>query len=698
MKLGHSTQATVVCKVAFDGSTKEDEAIGFPLYSLTVRTRYDWVTPVITGVTDARGDVPEGGKTRYKEVTVEGTATRDETVELFDAVSTSLGTASVDAKGEWTRTISGLIEKTYSITAKALYDADPVTSNPRTFEVKFAETPEINKVIDSRGLVAHNSITYDNSVAIEGSATPNERIQLQQSGTPVIDLPVDTNGIWRHTLSGLTVKSYVLNAKALYDIQPELSPPYPFRVEQAVTPTISRVVDVKGDIEAGGTTYYKSVTLHGKASPNEKITLRDGNTPIETIDVKPSGDWEYSYGNLTLKTYSLTAKAEYGSEPVSAPPRVFTVAAFISPSITSVTDSRGTVNQNGTTYDSTVALLGQATPKEQIQVYNKGTAIGPPVTVGADRQWRSTVTGLGVTSHSLSAKALYPVNPVESQPFNFNVAAHTPVTITSVHDGISELQNGAETKSTSVTLRGNVTPDHEVQIYDNNTPKHSVRAIGATWNTTLGVGLGPHSITAKAVSTGQFSGARTFRVISPIPPLNFNTSPVTLSGKIYLIPGNPEILPAFGAGTSVHHQASGGQPGYIYTSSNTSVAFVDRSSGLVTVRGRGSATITVTDAANQSKSYTVSVTGVIHCIGVGQGTWTTMRNNAANNGARLPSLGELREIHNLYGSRWPMGNYYYWSTDLAASFPIIRYYMKNLVTGTEAHVQHYGTANGVGIR
>jgi hypothetical protein len=102
----------------------------------------------------------------------------------------------------------------------------------------------------------------------------------------------------------------------------------------------------------------------------KKITLSDGNTPIDTIDVKPSGDWEYSYGNLTLKTYSLTAKAEYGSEPVSAPPRAFTVAAFISPSIT-VTDSRGPLRQNETTYDSTVALLGQATPKEQIQVTTK---------------------------------------------------------------------------------------------------------------------------------------------------------------------------------------------------------------------------------------------------------------------------------------------------------------------------------------
>lgn len=696
MKLGHSSPANVICKVSFDGSAQEADAIEFPRLPLTIRTRYDWVTPVITSVTDARGDVPEGGKTRYKQVTVKGTATRDETVELFDAVSTSLGTASVDEKGEWTRIISGLTEKPYSITAKALYGADPVTSNPRTFEVKFAETPEINKVTDSRGLVAPNAITYDNSVAIEGSATPNERIQLQQSGTPIIDLPVDPSGVWRRTLSGLTVKSYVLNAKALYDIQPELSPPYPFRVGQAVTPTISRVVDVKGDVEAGGTTYYKSVTLHGKASPNEKITLSDGNTAIDTVDVKPSGDWEYSYGNLTLKTYSLTAKAEYGSEPVSAPPRVFTVAAFISPSITSVTDSRGPLRQNETTYDSTVALLGQATPKEQIQVYNKGTAIGPPVTVGVDRQWRSTVTGLGVTSHSLSAKALYPVDPVESQPFNFNVAAHTPVTITSVHDGISELLNGAETKSTSVTLRGNVTPDFEVQIHDNNSPKHTVRAIGSTWTTTLGVGLGPHSITAKAVSTGQFSGARTFRVISPIPPLTINPAPMSLNAWHFRDGNTPTNPPSGAFGDRL---ASGGVPPYRYASSNPNVAEVNISSGRVISKGNGSATITVTDGANQTASYTVTTSNVDHLFGTGIfGTHTSCANAAAGMGGRIPSLAEWRAyINNYAGQRTIEG--WCWASDSGGFAKRMVIYPATGQTETRPDFGGAGgSAGGVGIR
>ncbi|MBX9410476.1 Ig-like domain-containing protein [Pseudomonas baetica] len=698
MKLGHSTAATVICKVAFNGGSQESSAYVFPPLPLTIRTRYDYLTPEITRVADSRTEIEEGGKTRDDEVTVTGTATRGETIELFDGGSASMGTARVEADSNWSRKIGTLTEKLYSITAKALYDADPVSSLARTFTVKFAQTPEILVVSDSRGPVAPGATTYDNSVLVEGSATPNLQVQLLGSDESAITLDVDESGRWSRRLNNLKVKTYSLTAEALYDVDPPVSPPRTFVVAQAVTPTISRVSDIRGEVEMNGTTYYRTVTLSGKASPNEKITLLDVTTTIDTVDVKPSGDWAYVFNNLTLKAYRLTARAEYGANPVSTPVRVFTVAAHVSPTIKTVRDSIGLVEQNGTTYDRTVTVSGEATPKEQIQLYNKSTPVGSPVTVQANKTWTLPVTGLAVTSHSITAKALYEVTPIESSASTFTVAVHVGPTLDSVHDGISEVVQNGQTKSTAVTLRGTVTPNHQVQIYDNTTPKHTVTAQGNTWTTTLQVGLGGHSVKARAISTGQETGVRNFTVISPIPPLNFNTSPVTLSGRIYLIPGNPEVLPAFGSGTSVQHQASGGQPGgYTYTSLNPNAAVVD-GSGRVTVRGNGSTIIKVSDRANQSKSYTVYVTGVIHCAGLSQGNWTTIRNNAAANGYRLPTLGELREIYALYGNRWPMGNYYYWSADAASSWPIARYYMKNLVNGTEAHVQHYGSALGVGIR
>lgn len=699
MKLGHSTPATVVCKVAFDGDGVEDRAYVFPRLPLTIRTRYDYITPVITRVSDSRSDIEEGGKTRDNEVTITGTATREETIELFDAISTSMGTAKVGTDSIWSRKIGILTERNYSITAKALYDADPVSSTPRTFTVKFAETPEVLAITDSRGPVQPGATTYDNSVFVEGSATPNLQVRLLGADAPAITLDVDEQGKWSHRLNNLKIKTYSLTAEALYDIDPPVGSPRTFVVAQAVTPTISRVSDIRSDVPMDGTTYYRTVTLTGKASPNEKITLLDVNKPITTVDVKPSGDWDYVLNNLTLNIYRLIARAEYGSNPESAPPRVFTVAAFISPTITAAVDSVGTVAQGAITYDSAVTLSGGATPREQIQLYNNGVPVGSPINVTANKTWTAQVTSLAITSHSIIARALYGAVPVDSEPRNFSVAAHMAPTLTSVHDGISEVQPGGQTKSTSVTLRGTVTPNRQVQIYDNNNPKHTVRAVGNIWSTTLPVGLGQHEVKAKAVSTGQDTASRRFSVISPIPPLTINQGLMTLHARHFRHDATPTNPPA---GAYGDRSAIGGVLPYRYQSSNSNIAEVNATTGRVISKGNsngGTVTITVTDSANQTASYLVSTANVEKSFGTGQvNTYTECAKAAANQGGRIPSLAEWRAYISTYQGirtieRWC------WASDSAGFAKRWVIYPADGRTDTRIDIGiGGGTADGFGVR
>ncbi|MEN5315433.1 Ig-like domain repeat protein [Pseudomonas koreensis] len=703
LKLGHSTPATVICRVTFDGDSQESSAIEFPLLRLTVRTRYDYVTPDITRVHDSRGEIIEGGVTRDTKVTISGTATRGETIELIDASSQSMGTATVRADGTWSLEIGVLTEKKYSITAKALYDADPVSSLPRTFTVKFTITPLIRSVTDSRGRVNPGANTFDNSVLLEGDATPYEQVRLLDGTSSITTVSANDQGEWRHTYNNLGVKSYNVIARALYDVQPTDSPPYPFNVIQAITPSISYATDTRGDLDNGGTTYGRSVKIGGRASKNEQIELRDGSsTLVAAINVGADENWSHTLNNLSLKTYSLTAKALYGAQPVSAPPRTFTVAEHVTPAITTVTNDSGTIPEGGISYRNAVTLTGTGSQREQVQVYNGTTAVGSPATIGTDNQWRLNLTGLALGAYSMTARALYNVTPVSSPARTFTVAAHIEPTITSVKGANVEIPNGGSTTSTTVSLVGDVTSGHQVQILDNNVAKHTVTASGTTWNTTLAVAVGGHSITAKAVTTGQVSAARSFSVVAPIPPLYFNTSPVTLSGKIYLVPASPNVLPAFGPGTSVQHVASGGRPGYTYSSSNAGVAVVD-GAGLVTVRGRGTATITVRDTANQAASYSVTVTGVIHCVYLGNSTntWSGANQLASAAGARIPSLGELRELHNAYGGRWPMGSHHFWSTDNSnAYWPFPAKYTLYITSGALNSTATTGGshANGVGLR
>lgn len=178
----------------------------------------------------------------------------------------------------------------------------------------------------------------------------------------------------------------------------------------------------------------------------------------------------------------------------------------------------------------------------------------------------------------------------------------------------------------------------------------------------------------------------------------FDTSPVTLAGKIYLLPAYPGLLPAFPTGTTVHRIASGGRPPYTYSTSDAKVTVV-AASGWTSVRGNGVATITATDSAGDKQSYEVSVTGVIECHGVGSGNLTQMSNAAKRIGARIPSIHELIEIYNAYGNRWPMGNANYWSSTVAKNvFGAKWYYVKNLNTGKDYKLLHINASLGVAIR
>ncbi|KPW39917.1 Uncharacterized protein ALO87_02842 [Pseudomonas syringae pv. apii] len=181
--------------------------------------------------------------------------------------------------------------------------------------------------------------------------------------------------------------------------------------------------------------------------------------------------------------------------------------------------------------------------------------------------------------------------------------------------------------------------------------------------------------------------------------LVLDTSPVTLAGKIYLLPGSPDLLPNFPADTTVQRQASGGHAPYRYASSNPLVVSVD-GNGLASVRGKGTATITATDALGATKSYPVTVTGVIHCIGVGSGSFSQISKASANNGARIPTIHELVEIYTLYGNRWPMGNGNYWSSTVSSAGigGWNWYYVKNMVSGGNFKLKSHNSSLGVCIK
>lgn len=429
-----------------------------------------------------------------------------------------------------------------------------------------------------------------------------------------------------------------------------------------VTPVITTVKTPSGTvIPEGDPTFDKRLTIEGTATRAEKVDVQiDGvSKGMPTVDA--NSEWTITV-DLIEGLHRVVAIAQYEADDKTSDPRSFTIKEGKLPSITGVRDSKGAVGDNGTTYDNQVTVSVNADPGQKAQLYDGASPIGQPIDLDGNGNGSTPLSSLGQKIYSLKARALYG-DQLESPDHSFTVRAHLTPTLTSVRHSGGELGNGGKTTDTSVTVTGAATPLYSVQIFLNNVGGQTVNAnTSGVWSLTLGIHMGSNTVYARSVANNQQTVSRSFTRENPLAPLNFNTNPVTLGGKTYIIPSNPGVLPAFNSGNSVRHEASGGRPGYTYTSSNQGVAVVD-TTGLVTVRGRGTATITARDAANQSKSYNVTVTNVIQCFGFGNATWTQANSSVASAGARIPSMAELYEIHAAYGNRWPMGNHHYWSTD-----------------------------------
>lgn len=373
--------------------------------------------------------------------------------------------------------------------------------------------PAITSVRDLSKELGEGSTTTDTVVTVVGAAMAAQSVELFDGQDSKKVVPVDSNGEWTASLTGLAIGTHSITAKASYG-SGLVSTQRTFTIWVDAKPTIDRVQDSQGEVSNGGTTVDTHLTVSGTASANQMVALFDGQTALGTAVVNTAGAWTFDLTGLTIGAHSVTAKANYGSSQVSAP-RTFRTLTEAIPVITSVRDSHGDVSNGGTTSDTSVLIAGIALAGQVVQVFDGQTSIGR-ATAGNGGAWILNLNGLTTGPHSLTAKALYG-NGLVSAPRTFTVLAGTRPVIVSVQDSQGEVTQGGSTFDTRVTLSGTAAGTQMVMIYDAQTSK-GLAIVNASGGWSLGLtGLtpGPHSLTAKALQgTGEVSLPRTFTITS----------------------------------------------------------------------------------------------------------------------------------------------------------------------------------------
>ena len=112
------------------------------------------------------------------------------------------------------------------------------------------------------------------------------------------------------------------------------------------------------------------------------------------------------------------------------------------------------------------------------------------------------------------------------------------------------------------------------------------------------------------------------------------------TGKHYILAEKPPLaVPEYG---TLLREAKFGAGPYVYRSSDETVASVD-AAGRVTARGNGTATITATDSGNQSRSYPITVAGVVQLFFVtASANFAGAQAACASANLRVPTLDEMK--------------------------------------------------------
>ncbi|MCP1475053.1 hypothetical protein ABIA54_000855 [Pseudomonas sp. EB276 TE3739] len=270
--------------------------------------------------------------------------------------------------------------------------------------------PEVTSVKDSMNAeIPHNGGTVDPVVTLTGTAAPDQQVEIFEGAASKGKYPVDGTGTWRYTASLPSVGTRTFKAKADYGTGQE-SVGRTFTYSSVLTPVITSVQDSKGaEIPNNTVTLDPNIKLTGTATSRLHVEIFDGATSKGTAQVSGStGKWELELKGLSLTVHEFTAKALYGTEPVSAV-RTLTVTAATAPTLTSVkgSPSGNEIPQSGNTVETAVTLSGIAAKGQQIEAFDGATSKGKATADTATGKWELRVIDLNLGAHSFKTKALY---------------------------------------------------------------------------------------------------------------------------------------------------------------------------------------------------------------------------------------------------------------------------------------------------
>ncbi|ALV91137.1 Ig-like domain-containing protein [Pantoea vagans] len=515
--------------------------------------------------------IANGGTTNDSTPVVSGQAEVGSTVTVYEG-TTVLGTAVVDAEGNWSVTTSTLSNATHTLTINVTDPAGNISSNTTATVTVDTTTPAevttfaiYNNANTTPVLVANDGYSNDNTPVLRGTGVAGTTINIIIDGVQVATTTVASNGVWRYE-TGIEADgphSYTVSVTNAAGTTGPESTPIQITIDtsipttvQAGTLVVSDDVGTPATLASGDTTDDNTPTFSGTVEGNATVSVYDGTTLLGTATASGTGAWTFTPATGLSNgdhSFTFTVTDQAGNISAASTP-AFTLnieAGLPTASGTLViTDDSGSMPVNLTdgasTKDTTPVLTGAATAGDVITIHDgsgTGTVLGS-VTVGADGQWSFTPT-LADGSH-----AIYVTNlaGTESDTINITVDTVAPVAVSDLaaanNNGSTPvaIANNGITNDSTPLLTGTTEANGIVTIYDGNTVVGSTTASGTgAWSfisPTLSQGAHTLSVTVTdaAGNVGPRSSTVSFTIDSIAP--NATTLVVTNDTNSTTVPNN----------------------------------------------------------------------------------------------------------------------------------------------------------------
>ncbi|MBV7552576.1 hypothetical protein KW841_09485, partial [Pseudomonas sp. PDM28] len=425
-------------------------------------------TVTFDSITDSKGNPVPHKETTYDPILVlKGRADPGRKLNIRDHFRT-LSDVETPGSGNWTKQLdfSNQDFKLFYLTA---IEQELPQNSSNAYEFKLAtETPIIKVVTGKDGPINDGDDYTGDSLEFTGNAPPDMEVEAFNGDTSTgRKIPVDSFGLFKLILDGLTVGTYKIKIKAANGKESDV---FTFHVALDIELILARVYDSRGEIIIEkDTTYSDTAKVQGYAWIGKEVQLLNYDTLIDGatgIAREEDGLWTIDFELSAPSSYSLRVKALYGENEISEPPYLFEALKDVKLSLDHVFDSKGEILEGKSTYDKTVTVRGYARPGKRVQLRNHGQPIAGATTPTHKETgcWEIELDVIPLT-YSLTVEGLYDDNEITDPPRTFTVKQDVELSLDDVlesEDG-PPVDEGQPTYKNQLLIKGHARPGESIQ-------------------------------------------------------------------------------------------------------------------------------------------------------------------------------------------------------------------------------------------